>query len=215
MLMYRIAIVLLLLLKITNVSAQEEWKLKNEKNGIKVYTSEVADSKFKAIKVEGELQATLSQMVKVLFDVKSSPEWLYHTKSAMLVKQVSPSEIYYYSEISIPWPVQNRDFVAHLKVHQNVETRVVTIDGPAVSGFVPVKDGVVRVKSSKGLWVITPLTNNRIKVIYTLQLDPGGNIPAWLVNLFAAEGPMKSFQGLQLQLKKPAYQNAQLEFIKD
>ena len=206
---------MLLLLKVTNVSAQTAWKLKNEKNGIKVYTSDVANSKFKAIKVDGELQATLSQIVKVLLDVKGCPEWLYHTKSAVLVKQVSPSELYYYSEISIPWPVQNRDFVAHLKVYQNAETKVVTIHGPAVPGLVPVKDGIVRVQSSKGLWIITPLTNNRVKVVYTLQLDPGGNIPAWLVNLFAAEGPMKSFQGLLLQLKKPAYQNAELEFIKD
>jgi hypothetical protein len=213
--MYRIAIILLLLLKITNVSAQTEWKLKNEKNGIKVYTSEVINSKFKAIKVDCELQATLSQIVKVLLDVKGCPEWLYHTKLCVLIKQVSPSELYYYSEISIPWPAQNRDFVAHLKVYQNAETKVVTIHGPAVPGFVPVKDGIVRVQSSKGLWIITPLTNNRVKVVYTLQLDPGGDIPAWLVNLFAAEGPMKSFQALLLQIKKPAYQNAQLEFIKD
>jgi hypothetical protein len=213
--MYRIAIILLLFLKITTVSAQTEWKLKNEKNGIKVYTSEVTGSKFKAIKVDCELQATLSQIVKVLLDIKGCPEWLYHTKLCVLIKEVSPSELYYYSEISIPWPAQNRDFVAHLKVYQNAETKVVTIHGPAVPGFVPVKDGLVRVQSSKGLWIITPLTNSRVKVVYTLQLDPGGNIPAWLVNLFAAEGPMKSFQGLLLQLKKPAYQNAELEFIKD
>jgi len=213
--MYRIAIILLLLLKITGANAQTNWELKNEKSGIKVYTSTVTDSKFKAIKVDCELKATLSEIVKVLLDIKNGPEWLYHTKSCVLVKQVAPDELYYYSEINIPWPVQNRDFVAHLKVHQNPETKVVTIDGPAVPGFVPVKNGIVRVQSSKSLWVITPLTKDRIRVVYTLQLDPGGNLPAWLVNLFAAEGPMKSFQGLLLQLKKPAYQKAELEFIKE
>jgi hypothetical protein len=213
--MYRIAITLFLLFKITRVSAQTNWELKNEKSGIKVYTSTVTDSKFKAIKVDCEVKATLSEIVKVLLDIKNGPEWLYHTKSCTLIKQVSPDELYYYSEINIPWPVQNRDFVAHLNVHQNPETKVVTIDGPAVPGFVPVKSGIVRVQSSKSLWVITPLTKERIKVVYTLQLDPGGNLPAWLVNLFAAKGPMKSFQGLLLQLKKPAYQNAELEFIRD
>jgi hypothetical protein len=213
--MYKIIIVLLLLFKITGAAAQADWELKNEKNGIKIYTSTVANSKFKAIKVDCELKATLAQIVKVLLDVKGCPEWLYHTKSCVLIKQVSPSELYYYSEINIPWPAQNRDFVAHLTVHQNPETKVVTVDGPAVPGFVPLKGGIVRVQSSKGLWIITPMANNRIKVVYTLQLDPGGNLPAWLVNLFAAEGPMKSFQGLLLQLKKPAYQNAELGFIKD
>ena len=213
--MYKIIIALFFLLKITGVNAQTNWELKNEKSGIKVYTSAVTDSKFKAIKVDCELKASLAQIVKVLLDVKNGPEWLYHTKSCALIKQVSPDELYYYSEINIPWPVQNRDFVAHLKVHQNPDTKVVTIDGPAVPGFVPLKSGIVRVRSSKSLWVITPITKDRIKVVYTLQLDPGGNLPAWLVNLFAAEGPMKSFQGLLLQLKKPGYQNAELEFIKD
>lgn len=213
--MYRIIIILFFLLKITGASAQTNWELKNEKSGIKVYTSAVSDSKFKAIKVDCELKASLSQIVKVLLDIKNGPEWLYHTKSCTLIKQVSPDELYYYSEINIPWPVQNRDFVAHLKVRQDPDTKVITIDGPAVPGFVPLKSGIVRVRSSKSLWVITPITKDRIKVVYTLQLDPGGNLPAWLVNLFAAEGPMKSFEGLLLQLKKPVYQNAELGFIKD
>jgi hypothetical protein len=213
--MYRIFFVALLLLKMTGVYAQTSWQLKNEKDGIKVYSSPVSDSKFKAIKVECELHATTSQVVEVLLDVKACPDWVDHTKSCTLIKQVSPSELYYYSEINIPWPAQNRDFVAHLVVHQNPETKVVTVDGPAVQGFVPNKNGIVRVHSSKGLWIITPLKKDLVKVVYTLQVDPGGNIPAWLVNLLATQGPMKSFEGLIAQLKKPAYQNAALPFIED
>jgi len=213
--MLRIFTTVLLLSHLTLAYAQTAWKLKAEDEGIKVYMSPVSDSKFKAIKVECELKATLSQVVKILLDIRACPEWLYHTKSCTLVKQVSPSELYYYSEINIPWPAQNRDFVAHLDVHQNPETKVVTVDGPAVPGFVPEKEGLVRVQSSKGLWIITPTKRGTVKVVYTLQVDPGGNIPAWLVNLFAAEGPMKSFKALKLQLKKPAYRNAQPVFIKD
>jgi len=213
--MRRVIATVFLILKLAGVSAQTDWKLKGENDGIKVYTGTVADSKFKAIKVECELNATASRLVKILLDVKNCPEWLYHTKICTLVKQVSPAELYYYSEINIPWPVQNRDFVAHLTVHQNPETKVITIDGPAVNGMVPQKNGIVRVRSSKGLWVITPLRKDFLKVVYTLQLDPGGSLPAWLVNLFAAEGPMKSFQGLKSQIKKSAYQNAELTFIKD
>lgn len=213
--MFRVLVTTLLLLYTTAGFSQTDWKLKNEKDGIKVYMSQVSDSKFKAIKVECELDATLSQLVKVLLDVRTCPEWVDHTKSCTLIKQVSPAELYYYSEINIPWPAQNRDFVAHLIVHQNPETKVVTVDGPAVPGFVPVKDGIVRIHSSKGLWILTPVKKDLVKVVYTLQVDPGGNIPAWLVNLLAASGPMKSFQGLKQQLKKPAYRNTELAFITD
>ncbi|MDP9077263.1 MAG: START domain-containing protein [Bacteroidota bacterium] len=213
--MYRAIITLILLLRISVVSAQSEWKLKTEKDGIKVYISTVSTSKFKAVKVDCELNTNLSQLIMVLLDVKNCVEWLDHTKSCTLIKQVSPSELYYYSEVSIPWPVQNRDFVAHLTVHQNAETKVVTMDGPSVNGMVPVKDGIVRVRSSKSLWILTPVGNNRVRVVYTLQVDPGGSVPAWLVNMLAGESPLKSFQNLMVELKKPAYQHPELGFIKN
>jgi hypothetical protein len=213
--MHRIFFAAFLLLSVTSAHAQTDWKLKNEKNGIKVYSGSVSDSKYKAIKVECELNATPSQVVTVLLDIKTGPEWIDHTKSCTLLKQISPSELYYYSEVNIPWPAQNRDFVAHLTVHQDPVTKVVTVDGPAVTGFVPAKKGIVRVQSSKGLWIITPLKKDYVKVVYTLHVDPGGDIPAWLVNLLATQGPMKSFEGLIAQVKKPAFQNVALPFIKD
>lgn len=194
--------------------AQPNWKLSTEKDGIKVYSSAVPDSKVKALKVECEFNATLSQLVTALLDVKTCTEWVYHTKSCVLLKQVSPSELYYYSEISIPWPAENRDFVAHLIVKQNPETKVVNVDGPAVPGWVPLKKDIVRIDHSIGQWTLTPVANH-VRLVYTLQVDPGGAIPAWLVNMFAAEGPIQSFKGLKLQLQKPAYQHVSLAFIRD
>ena len=192
---------------------QIDWKLAADKDGIKIYTSLVPDSKIKAVKVECEEDASARQLVAVLLDVNATVEWIYHTKSCSLIKQVSPSELYYYSEVSLPWPTENRDFVAHLKVTQDPRTKVVTVDGPAVPGMVPAKKGIVRINHSSGKWVITPLRNNRSVVEYTLHVDPGGNVPAWLVNMLATNGPMQIFEKLKLQLQKPAYKNAAVPFI--
>lgn len=205
-------ILLLFIIKLTQSNAQAHWKLSTDQEGIKIYTSPVPGSKVKALKVECEFNATPSQFVAVLMDVRTAADWVYHTKSCTLVKQVSPSELYYYSEISIPWPAQNRDFVAHLTVHQDPQTNVVTVDGPSVPGFVPVKDGVVRIAHSSGQWIIAPDGGN-VKVTYILQVDPGGAIPAWLVNMFATEGPLQSFRKLKLQLKKQAYRNMDYAFV--
>jgi hypothetical protein len=195
--MYRFfATALLLLSFVLPAPAQQEWKLSTEGSGMKVYTSPVPDSKIKAIKVECDFNATAAQLVAVLLDVKTCPDWVYKTKSCVLIKKVSPAELYYYSEVNIPWPAQNRDFVAHLTVTQNPETKVVYVDGPALPGFVPVKSGIVRIDHSIGKWVITPVSPNHIRVVYTLQVSPGGNIPAWLV-----------------KLKKPAYKDITLPFI--
>ncbi|MES2276507.1 MAG: START domain-containing protein [Bacteroidota bacterium] len=213
--MYKVAALFLLLLGFLTASGQQNWKLNNEVDGIKVYSAAVPDSKVKAIKVECDLQATLAQLVTVLLDIKTCTDWVYNTKSCILLKQVSASELYYYSEVNIPWPAQNRDFVAHLTITQNPDTKVVYVDGPAVPGMVPIKKGVVRIERSIGKWVIAPLAGGRVHVTYTLQVDPGGIIPAWLVNMVAGEGPTQSFKKLRLQLQKPAYRDVSLSFIKD
>jgi len=195
--------------------AQNDWKLATEKEGIKVFTSEVASSKIKAIKVTCTLPGKASQLVALLLDVEAAPEWVYHTKSCKLIKQVSPSELYYHSEIAVPWPVENRDFVAHLTVFQNAQTKTITVDGPAVSGFVPLKNGVVRISESKGKWQIMPLPNNQIQIEYMLHVNPGGNLPPWLVNMFATQGPVEIFRKMKLMLQKPRYANAELAFIRN
>ena len=192
---------------------QDDWTLRTEKEGISIYTRTFPDSKFRAIRVELELEASLSRMVAVLLDVNAGVDWVYATKSSVLLKQVSPTELFYYSEVSIPWPFGNRDFIAQLKVTQDSETRVVTVDGPTVSDYLPEKKDIVRVARSEGKWVLTPVGAGRIRVEYTLRMDPGGDIPAWLFNLFATKGPMESFEKLKEQLKKPAYAGARFSFI--
>ena len=116
--------------------------------------------------------------------------------------------------MSLPWPAANRDFVAHLIVTQNPDTKAVTIDGPAVAGFVPVKEGIVRIIDSKGKWIITPIGTNQIKVEYSIHVDPGGSLPSWLVNMFATEGPLKIFAGIKVQLQKSAYKNIEFAFAR-
>jgi hypothetical protein len=194
---------------------QDDWKLRTDKDSIAIFTRTFPDSKFKAIKVEVELDATLSQLVAVLLDVNTGAEWVYSTKSAVLLKQVSPSELYYYSEVSIPWPAANRDFIAQLKAVQDPHSRVVTIYGPTYPDYLPAKKDIVRVRRSEGKWVISPLNKQRVKVSYTLRVDPGGDLPAWLVNMFVTKGPYESFKKLKLQLQKPAYANVHLPFITD
>ncbi len=192
---------------------QSDWTLKDNKDGIAIYMKTFPDSKFKGIKVECELDATLPQLVAVLMDVNTGSEWVYATKSCVLLKRVSPTELYYYSEVRVPWPASNRDFIAQLKVLQDTHTRVVTILGPTFPKYMPDKKDIVRVPFADGKWVITPVGAHTMKVEYTLRCDPGGDIPAWLVNMFAAKGPYESFKGLKAQLKKAKYQGVKLPFL--
>jgi hypothetical protein len=169
----------------------DNWELKKNTDGVKIYTREVENSKIKAIKVECALDATLTQLTSVLIDIKNGEDWLYHVSTSYVIKQVSPQELYYYSLVEMPWPISNRDFIAHLKVTQDPATKTVSIDAPCLADMVPAKP----------------------KIVYVLHADPGGSLPAWLINLFVTEGPSQSFKKLKVVLQKPVYKNAKLDFI--
>jgi len=202
-----------LLMIFLQAEAQKDWTLKLNKENIAVYTKTPANSDFKAIKVDCELNTTLTKLTAVVLDANAGTEWVYSTKSSILLKQVSPSELYYYSEVKLPWPFSNRDFIAHLIATQDPTTKVVTINGPVEHDYLPEKKEIVRVRKSSGKWVITPKGPNHIKLEYTLEADPGGSIPAWLVNMFVTKGPFETFKKLKDQLNKPKYASVRLPFI--
>lgn len=193
-------------------SGQTDWTLQQRQDGVSIYTRVFPDSKFKAIRVTCQVHTSLSRLVFVILDVNTAGQWVYGTKSARLLKQVSPAEIYYYSVINLPWPLNDRDFIAHLTVTQDPRTYVVSVVGPTIPDYMPPKSGIVRVPSGEGRWILTPLAGGKVAIDYTLRTDPGGALPAWLVNLFVTKGPLETFTALQQRL---GASKARAEFIRE
>lgn len=131
-----------LYLCITHAVAQAEWRRVAMRDGIKVYAKTVPDSKIKAMKAECTLDAGLDEVIALLLDVKAAEQWVCHTKSCRLIRRVSDTELLYHTEVSLPWPLDNRDFVTHLRVIKHERSGVVTVEAPAVPGIVPLREGL-------------------------------------------------------------------------
>jgi hypothetical protein len=184
---------------------QDSWTLKKEKDGIKVFSRSNAHSKFNELKVETSLNARLSDLAAVILDIPDYPQWSFNVKSSKLLKQVSPSELYIYTEISAPWPADNRDLPIHIKITQNPATKVMTIAVECIPGLVPHQKNIVRVPLSKETWIVTPVDASTIHIDYQLEVDPGENPPGWLINMFSVKGPYETFSRLKDQIQKPQY----------
>ncbi|MCW3121308.1 MAG: lipid-binding protein [Flavipsychrobacter sp.] len=204
---------LLLPMAYTGVRAQQSWQLKRDEDGIKIYTANTEISCFKSIKVVCTVNATPSQLIAFLMDIKRQPEWVYNTKSSRLLKKIKENELVFYSEVNVPWPCTNRDYIAHFSINQ-VSPILITIDSKAEPDLLPVEKGLVRVKSSIAHWDITTVNPHLLSIIYTVQFDPGGSVPAWLTNLFVGKGPYSTFSKLRSKVNDPVYQNAHVDFIK-
>ena len=194
-------------------SAQNQWVLKTDEADIQVYTRTVPSSPYKALKTVCTLQTTLTSVAAVLLDVMRTPEWVYGTSTCSILKQESPSVVYYYAEMGMPWPVANRDFIVKISMTQDPVTKVITVLAENQPAFIPEKKKLVRIQNSSGKWQITPLQAGRVRVEYQLYVDPGGSVPATLVNLFSGKGPFESFRNLKKQVTLKEYSNARIPFI--
>jgi START domain len=196
-------------------AAQKTWKLISEKDGIYVYTQNLENSKFKAVRAVCTVDCGVAKLAYVLMDVSNTRDWVYATKVCTLLKKMSPTDIYYYSEVELPWPVSNRDFIIRITLTQDQKTKVARIVAENHPQYVPEKKNVIRIPKSAGNWILTPLGDGRTKVEYVIHVDPGGSVPAWLVNMLADVGPYSSFTKLKKEVMKEKYNGVKLDGISD
>jgi hypothetical protein len=209
---YRYACVLLLCLWAIVADAQIDWKLKKDEDGIKIFLANNGTA-YKSLKVELNVEATLDQLVAFMTDIDRQPEWVYKIRASKLVKTLQPNEFLFYSEVSLPWPLTNRDYVAHIQVEQP-SPGLTTIDSRAEPGYMPVREGFVRVYKSITHWEITQVSEQVQKIVYTLNFDLGGQVPPWLVNMFLTNGPSHTFHKLREGVKNPRYKDVRVAYLK-
>ena len=169
---------------------------------VKINSCGICATDYKAIKVECTLQGTYDKLIALLNDVSRHKEWVYNNKISYILKKNSIHDIYYYSETYLPWPMSNRDAVIHLTMKRDSLDRFLQITGTGLPKNIPEKSGKVRVPRTAVSWYVTKESPTSIHVVYTFDADPGGSLPAWLVNTFADKGPFESFKKLAEILKK-------------
>jgi hypothetical protein len=198
----KIILLFLFCIFISAAFSQTNWKLARNESGIRVYQKDSKFSNFKSIRVECTLEGSFDKLISIINNISHYKDWVYNNKTTSLLKRVSAYEFYYYTEAYLPWPLDNRDAVMHTKISRDSSERFLQINSVAVPNYIPSKSGKVRIQRSDINWYVTRPSPNFIHIVYTFEADPGGSVPAWLVNSFADKGPFESFKKLGQLLKK-------------
>jgi hypothetical protein len=185
--------------------AQGKWELRKNENGIEVYTRKAAAGNLKELRVTCELDATKAQLINALLDIPDYNDWVYSNKKSIILKTVSPQKIIYYTQSHLQWPIRDRDLVIELIINPTAD--VLNIQAKSLPAYLPRTNDYIRVPYSMATWKVVQVPNNKLKIDYTFAVDPGGNIPAWIVNATMAIGPYNSFVKLREVLKKNAGKN--------
>ena len=190
----------------TNISANE-WTLRQEKGDLKVYTRANADSGIKEVRITTLMETSQSGLMAALCDVPAYLDWVYKCSEARRLETVSEQEFFYYTKSDFPFPASDRDLIVH-SWHWQDNHGVIHSRSSARPDYLPDNKGVVRIREFNSTWKISPVGPDKVSIEYEVKTNPGGSLPAWVINLGITSGPVKTMENLAAMVKDSRYRNA-------
>jgi hypothetical protein len=125
-------------------------------------------------------------------------DWQHNCEEARALPQPDGSELTY-NRIGSPWPVSDRDVVLR-STRTNFEDGRIRIEFQSTKDAkLAVPSGVVRMPRLIGSYDLTPEASGT-KVVYTVDSDPGGSLPTWLVRQASKDLPYLTLKNLQARV---------------
>ncbi|HOX82805.1 MAG TPA: hypothetical protein PLJ60_12950 [Chryseolinea sp.] len=188
----RILIVVLLSFLWSNVQSQVgDCVLKKDADKILVYTCKSESERFKSLKATFTISnTTIEELLAFMKQVNRYTAWQYNICSAKILKRVSNRVIIVRTEIDAPRPVDNRELIVEYFFSQSPDKKLKVI-AKTVAFDYPFNNDVIRVPFSYAEWNVEMISNT-LHVTHLMKIDPGGSVPAWIVNVAMADGPHQS-----------------------
>ena len=192
-------------------SADTEWELRRDRDGVQVYTRAVEGSSHKAVQATMTVPYKVSELVALVMDVNACPKWAALCKESRVAESVSPAEAYIYTYNDLPWPVTDRDAIAHVQ-WRLLDGGGANMQATIVDEKVPHKKRTIRLTTGITSWDFVPNADGGTDVISYAHLDPGGAVPAWLTNMLLVDSPFDTMVGMRDLAATGKYQDAPIPF---
>ncbi|MCX6296774.1 MAG: hypothetical protein NTX97_12055 [Bacteroidetes bacterium] len=190
-----------------------DWQLQKFENGITVYSRIAENSKYKELKVVYQIKTSLSSIVALLNDAPSFPQWVYRCDASKILKKDSDKHLIRYQTVAAPWPVDDRDMVVDVNTFQDPKTKIVYQKVTCIPDFIPEDKDHIRIREFRGSWTLKPLKNGIVELEYELLVNPGGIVPAWIINMAIVDGPFDTSMNMKVWVMKDKYQKTNYPFI--
>lgn len=173
------------------------------REGVRTWVRRTDDSPVKAFRGETEVHEPVPNVLALMADIPHLETWVYQIESAQRPAGFSPDHTY--ARFHGIWPASDRDVLMRSTVSQQADGSVV-VASRQVAGY-PAQSGFVRIPFLRNTFRLVPLPEGWTRIEFETQVDPGGLVPAWLVNLFSTKAPVVTLQGMRAQLAgNPRYQ---------
>lgn len=189
------------------IQAQSEWELKSDEDGIEIYTRHLPNKKFLEFKASTTVEGSMHGIMSLIKDVNNMNDWMQNFRVNELLETNNFWHQVSYHEVHIP-VLQNRDLVLELKLAKNDQDNSLRIDMQSLPEFIPEKRKRTRIQELYGYWLCKSLGNGKIRVEYSMYVDPGKSIPSWLYNMRIKKDPYTTLNSIRNLVKEEKMRQA-------
>jgi hypothetical protein len=191
-----------ILLTIFALSASaQNWKYVKEKEGIRLYTRQEVKKGLKIFKGVAEVEASADKVFAMLEDVNHTEWWTKDVTQIKVLHYEKDKLAQCYLVYSVLWPFMDRDLCVNVTATNNSLTGERKLTAVPLIGILPENESLVRIKDYKEEWIIRPINNNRSHVELEFYLNPGSNLPNWLINMVLGDAPINTIKAVRLNVK--------------
>jgi hypothetical protein len=197
-----------------------DWQLRHHDaaTDTSVYQRDRADG-LPAFRAVTRMHTRLSALVAVVQDSAHMPEWVYRTRLAETLERDGPTQGVSRVVTAMPWPLWDREAIVAWQLTQDAQTDSVTLAGHSDPVALPAPPDQVRMPSFESRWHFEPVGGGDVEVTFEGHADLGGNLALPLLRMFVAaavwQAPLETINGLRRMVRKPAYRDAVLPYIRE
>lgn len=170
----------------------QSWEFAKEKEGIRIYTMKVKDKPLKAYKGIAEINAPAEKVFALIENVNNTDWW---DKSLSQIKVLGYEKnrfARYHLIFDMPWPVSDRELFVDAEVTIDPVTGTRKITAMPLRVDTPSSKDMIRISEYRQTWTVKPVSSNLTQVTLEGYVNPGGSLPAWIINMFIVDAPMNS-----------------------
>jgi hypothetical protein len=193
-------------------SGSPDWKFKEERNGIAIWTQKSPGNPLLMGRAKFRVKSTIGGIVKIVYDLN------VHKANNMMKVTFMESERTsgYYSVFNtftqdMPFPFKKRQFVLLSQHVQNPQTGAIELNAMAAPNKVAPSDCCVRLVHLHNRYTLTPVGNGEVDIDFFWDLDLGGAFPYVLQNLTLPGALYKAMDDFRNLIAK--YNTDRFEYI--
>lgn len=200
-----------LVVMLPDTAFAQDWKVISRSDGIVGYTR-ASGFPLDEVRAVGVVDAPLPVLEAVLRDIPAEKRFGYRCAEAYRVDipelKTSSDAFPIYYRMQLPYPVQDRDTIWNVRFSYNPAADILKAELQTLDMEYAKHAGVVRMRKGYATFTLKALNPGRTEIDYTAQCDPGGNLPAFLVNMILKDFAPTTIARIREVVKDPKYMSS-------